>query len=155
MVSSNSFDENISWLIASKPVAMLHVDHVLITWHGQWLRIMSEVWTTSLNEYLRQFPQSLCRICLCWGLTSQSTTFQSCRDGATASWVINQYFRGVKCLAQGHNTAAVGFEPPTSRSIRRKLSTKCRSRRTVVRRSVADPCSVHKKVWSDSLYCTR
>ena len=53
---------------------------------------------------------------LCWGLTSQSTIFQSCRDGATASWVINQYFRGVKCLAQGHNTAAVGFEPPTSRS---------------------------------------
>ena len=30
--------------------------------------------------------------------------------------VINQYFRGVKCLAQGHNTAAVGIEPPTSRS---------------------------------------
>ena len=53
---------------------------------------------------------------LCWGLTSQSTIFQSYRDGATASWVINQYFRGVKCLAQGHNTAAVGFEPPTSRS---------------------------------------
>ena len=53
---------------------------------------------------------------LCWGLTSQSTIFQSCRDGATASWVINQYFRGVKCLAQGHNTAAVGFEPPASRS---------------------------------------
>ena len=44
---------------------------------------------------------------LCWGLMSQSTIFQSCRDGATASWVINQYFRGVKCLAQGHNTAAV------------------------------------------------
>ena len=53
---------------------------------------------------------------LCWGLTSQSTIFQSCRDGAIASWVINQYFRGVKCLAQGHNTAAVGFEPRTSRS---------------------------------------
>ena len=34
----------------------------------------------------------------------------------TASWVIYQYFRGVKCLAQGHNTAEVGFEPPTSRS---------------------------------------
>ena len=47
---------------------------------------------------------------------SQSTIFQSCRDGATASWVINQYFRGVKCLAQGQNTAAVGIEPPTSRS---------------------------------------
>ena len=53
---------------------------------------------------------------LCWGLTSQSTIFQSCRDGAIASWVINQYFRGVKCLAQGHNTAALGFEPRTSRS---------------------------------------
>ena len=53
---------------------------------------------------------------LCWGLTSQSTIFPSCRDGAIASWVINQYFRGVKCLAQGHNTAAVGLEPRTSRS---------------------------------------
>ena len=53
---------------------------------------------------------------LCWGLTSQSTIFQSYRDGAIASWVINQYFRGVKCLAQGHNTAAVGLEPWTSRS---------------------------------------
>ena len=56
------------------------------------------------------------RAWLCWGLTSQSTIFQSCRDGAIASWVINQYFRGVKCLAQGHNTAAVGLEPRTSRS---------------------------------------
>ena len=55
-------------------------------------------------------------IWLCWGLTSQSTIFQSCRDGAIASWEINQYFRGVKCLAQGHNTAAVGLEPRTSRS---------------------------------------
>ena len=53
---------------------------------------------------------------MCWGLTSQSTIFQSYRDGAIASWVINQYFRGVKCLAQGHNTAAVGLEPRTSRS---------------------------------------
>ena len=53
---------------------------------------------------------------LCWGLTSQSTIFQSCRDGAIASWVINQYFRGIKCLAQGHNTAAVGLEPRTFRS---------------------------------------
>ena len=43
-------------------------------------------------------------------------TGHPCRDGATASWVINQYFRGVKCLAQGHNMAAVGVEPPTSRS---------------------------------------
>ena len=35
------------------------------------------------------------RFCLCWGLTSQSTIFQSCRDGATASWVIKQYFQGI------------------------------------------------------------
>ena len=41
---------------------------------------------------------------------SQSTIFQSCRDGAPASWVY-QYFLGVKCLAQGHNTAEVGFQP--------------------------------------------
>ena len=60
---------------------------------------------------------------LCWGLTSQSTIFQSCRDGAIASWVINQYFRGVNCLAQGHNTAAVGLEPRTSRSRVRHSTT--------------------------------
>ena len=60
---------------------------------------------------------------LCWGLTSQSTIFQSCRDGAIASWVINQYFRGVKCLAQGHNTAEVGLEPRTSRSGVRHYTT--------------------------------
>ena len=62
-------------------------------------------------------------VCLCWGLTFQSTIFQSCRDGAIASWVIHQYFWGVKCLAQGHNTAAVGFEPPTSRSGVRHFTT--------------------------------
>ena len=72
---------------------------------------------------------------LCWGLTSQSTIFQSCRDGATASWVINQYFRGVKCLAQGHNTAAVGFEPPTSRSgVRHSTTEPPRSPGLVMRR---------------------
>ena len=60
---------------------------------------------------------------LCWGLTSQSTIFQSYRDGAIASWVIYQYFRGVKCLAQGHNTAAVGLEPRTSRSRVRHSTT--------------------------------
>ena len=70
-----------------------------------------EIWCTQALLDL-----NLALFCLCWGLTSQSTIFQSCRDGATASWVINQYFRGVKCLAQGHNTAAVGIEPPTSRS---------------------------------------
>ena len=76
---------------------------------------------------------------LCWGLTSQSTIFQSCRDGAIASWVINQYFRGVKCLAQGHNTAAVGLEPRTSRSgVRHSTTEPPRSPRWVWENS-ADP----------------
>ena len=43
----------------------------------------------------------------------------------TTSWVINQYFRGVKCLAQGHNTAAVGFEPRSERSWVRNLPPPC------------------------------
>ena len=66
-----------------------------------------------ITKYIWKFIRIVLafHLCLCWGLTSQSTIFQSCRDGATASWVINQYFRGVKCLAQGHNTAAVGIEP--------------------------------------------
>ena len=81
-------------------------------------------------KYKSQWPIFILRsnfgsyfVCLCWGLTSQSTIFQSCRDRATASWVINQYFRGVKCLAQGHNTAVVGIEPPTSRSGVRHYNT--------------------------------
>ena len=57
-----------------------------------------------VNSYLK-WNQTWMVGWLCWGLTSQSTIFQSCWDGAIASWVINQYFRGVKCLAQGHNTA--------------------------------------------------
>ena len=76
-------------------------------------RAITEV--PSVLECMRKSVLFMWKFCLCWGLTSQSTIFQSCRDGATASWVINQYFRGVKCLAQGHNTAAVDFEPPTSR----------------------------------------
>ena len=44
---------------------------------------------------------------------SQSTLFQSCRDGG---WLPGyyQYFSGSKCVAQGHNTAEVGIETPTS-----------------------------------------
>ena len=34
-----------------------------------------------------------------------------------------QYVRGVNYLAQGHNTAEVGFEPPTSRSGLRRSTT--------------------------------
>ena len=69
---------------------------------------------------------------LFWGLTSQSTIFQSYRDGAIASWVINQYFRGVKCLAQGHNTAAVGLEPRTSRSgVRHSTTELCTMKQSV------------------------
>ena len=75
-----------------------------------------KVWDKRWMKFEPQHDKTNKIVCLCWGLTSQSTFFQSCRDGATASWVINQFFRGVKCLAQGHNMAAVGFEPPTSRS---------------------------------------
>ena len=75
------------------------------------LKILVCCWKSGLNARLNNEVGWLC-----WGLTSQSTIFQSYRDGAIASWVINQYFRGVKCLAQGHNTAAVGLEPRTSRS---------------------------------------
>ena len=85
------------------------------------------VWSESLLSAWRNIGW------LCWGLTSQSTIFQSCRDGAIASWVINQYFRGVKCLAQGHNTAAVGLEPRTSRS--------------GVRHSTTEPPRSPKKHW--------
>ena len=95
-------------------------------WKGEngWWINLNKIFVAGLRLQLR-IPGSAVRCdanctCehsfLCWGLTSQSTIFQSCRDGATASWVINQYFRGVKCLAQGHNTAAVGFEPLTSYS---------------------------------------
>ena len=80
--------------------------------------------TDSLStRNMAKSPDHKMFVCLCWGLTSQSTIFQSCRDRATASWVINQYFWGVKCLAQGHNTAAVGLEPPTSRSVVRHSTT--------------------------------
>ena len=82
-------------------------------------RVVTDTWrslgcrTTPLEHWSKRKPTVGW---LCWGLTSQSTIFQSCQDGAIASWVINQYFRGVKCLAQGHNTATVGLEPRTSRS---------------------------------------
>ena len=80
-------------------------------------RRLRTAWASAQSDQSLRCPhEEALFFCLCWGLTSQSTIFQSYRDGATASWVINQYFRGVKCLAQGHNTAAVGIEPPTSRS---------------------------------------
>ena len=68
------------------------------TWHFKLLSACLEgSWTYLGDPWMDNLPLQLF-VCLCWGLTSQSTIFQSCRDGATASWVINQYFRGVKCL---------------------------------------------------------
>ena len=80
--------------------------------------IKVQIWNDVTGKYETfKYQNLICLfICLCWSLTSQSTIFQSYQDGATASWVINQYFRGVKCLAQGHNTAAVCLEPTTPRS---------------------------------------
>ena len=90
---------------------------------------MKKAWVLS---YLLSTQRRL--ICLYWGLTSQSTIFQSCRNVAIASWVINQYFRGVKCLAQGHNMVAVGLEPPTSRSgVRHSTTEPPRSPKTLIR----------------------
>ena len=51
--------------------------------------------TNTASVYQIATRHHICFVCLCWGLTSQSTIFQSCQDGATTSWVINQYFRGV------------------------------------------------------------
>ena len=85
---------------------------------------------------------------MCWGLTSQSTIFQSCRDGAIASWVINQYFQGVKCLAQGHNTAAVGFEPPTSRSgVRHSTTEPMRSPKKLYKIRLQRHCFETFNIW--------
>ena len=77
-------------------------------------------WASLLGRYLVCILSPVPDNCPSWlvvlRLNVPVNNFQSCRDGAIASWVINQYFRGVKCLAQGHNTAAVGLEPRTSRS---------------------------------------
>ena len=53
------------------------------------------------------------RFCLCWGLTSQSTIFQSCRDGATTSWIINQYFRRRDGKITSRNGWEWGLEIPS------------------------------------------
>ena len=42
-------------------------------------------------------------------LTLLSTIFQTCWDGATASWVLTSTLGSLKCLAQGHNTAIVVY----------------------------------------------
>ena len=96
---------------ATYKTCMERICHTCVTMHSKYV-------TNSCEFFCEEFVRiiHMCVGWLCWGLTSQSTIFQSCRDGAIASWVINQYFRGVKCLAQGHNTAAVGLEPRTSRS---------------------------------------
>ena len=45
-------------------------------------------------------------------LTSQSTNFQSFWDRATASWaLVTSTLVTLKCLAQGHYTAVLEFEP--------------------------------------------
>ena len=52
------------------------------------------------------------------------TIFQSCWDGDTASCVFISTWENLKCLAQGHYTAVVGFEPWTSRSGVNKVAVK-------------------------------
>ena len=55
------------------------------------------------------------RFGLVFCLMSRSTIFQSFWDGATASWVFTSTLGTLKCLAQGHYMAVMGFEPWTSR----------------------------------------
>ena len=54
---------------------------------------------------------TICFVCLfVLMLNVPVNNFQSCRDGATASWAC-QYFSGSECVfAQGHNTAEVSIE---------------------------------------------
>ena len=100
------FSSDKYWFYICLSISPLYIQVNFISWTSVW----GIYWLTDSSTLTHNVGW------LCWGLTSQSTIFQSCRDGAIASWVINQYFRGVKCLAQGHNTAAVGLEPRTSRS---------------------------------------
>ena len=104
----------------AKVPTLRHVDSKDSDQTGQMPRL---IWVFAGRTPYCWFCRDAARMLLCWGLTSQSTIFQSCWDGAIASWVINQYFRGVKCLAQGHNTAEVGLEPRTSRSEVRHSTT--------------------------------
>ena len=78
---------------------------------------------TSRNQYVPHFfkvggitRENKLFCCSFFCLTSRSAIFQSFWDGATASWVFTSTLRTLKCLAQGHYTANVGFEPWTSRS---------------------------------------
>ena len=61
--------------------------------------------------------------CFCFCLTSRSSIFQSFWGGATASCVFTSTLGTLKCLAQGHYTAVVGFEHWTSRSGVRSSTT--------------------------------
>ena len=61
-----------------------------------------------------EFNNTMCEFVLRLNVPVNNFSVMSGRS--QASWVINHYFRGVKCLAQGHNTEAVGFEPPTASS---------------------------------------
>ena len=107
MVVIHQYYYTLHWLIITKYNVHISVVKIQGKFSGPW-----NIRHSDLYLFLGQTLVGW----LCWGLTSQSTIFQSCRDGAIASWVINQYFPGVKCLAQGHNTAEVGLEPRTSRS---------------------------------------
>ena len=42
---------------------------------------------------------------------SRSTTFQSCWNGVTTSWVFISTVGSLKRLAQGHYTVVMGLEP--------------------------------------------
>ena len=65
-----------------------------------------------LSENIIFASQKVCAFCFC--LKSQSTILQSFWDGANAFWVFTSTLGTLHCLAQGHYTAVLGFEPWTS-----------------------------------------
>ena len=67
-------------------------------------------------DYRCRYSLSVLSVCLWLRLNVPVNNFSVMSGRSHHFLVINQYFRGVKCLAQGHNTAAVDFEPLTSRS---------------------------------------
>ena len=62
--------------------------------HWLWL---CALFTFSKIHIISFLYDNVCLYCLYWGLTSQSTIFQSCRDGAIASWVLTSTL-GRKCV---------------------------------------------------------
>ena len=79
--------------------------------------------TTKVETTILVWFPIVCLFVLRLNIPVNNFSVMSGRSHRFLGTVINQYFRGEKCLAQRHNMAAVGFEPPTSRSRVRHSTT--------------------------------